>query len=266
MNQSPDMNVIIPMKKNFFLFTIILFLLAPYIKAEDAPVPPPAKIVKIKWYGQSFVTLISSVGIRIAIDPFDNKTNRYPLPVNIPMDIVLVSNEDDDHNNTDFIAGNPIIFRSSTGEGTNRGNGIIFKGTPGIKDETSTAQIGNKSMIYTFSLDGVKFCHLGNLGQKSLKEKQLQQIGAVDVLILPIGDSDREELLAQIKPKIVIPIHYKTPLTVVPLYSVEDFVKNKPVKRFPTNEISISKNDFPPQMEVWLYANPPEKIPELIQP
>ncbi len=245
--------------KSFFVSLVAFCLLSAVTALANEKAPAPVKALKTKWYGQSFVTIVSSGGIRIAIDPFDNKTNRYPLPVNLPVDIVLVTNEDDDHNNTDFLGGNPIIFRSSTGEGTNRGNGIIFRGVPALKDENSQAMIGNKSMIYTFTLDGVRFCHLGAIGQKSLREKQLQQIGQVDVLFLPIGNKDHDEILVQINPKVVIPIHYKTPMTVVPLYTVDEFIKKKPAKRFETNEILISKDALPAQTEVWVFANPPEK-------
>lgn len=245
--------------KNISLFAALLFSVV-WCPAQNAP-QTAGRQVRTQWFGQSFVTLVTSGGVRIAIDPFDNKTNRYPLPTNMPVDIVLVTNEDDDHNNTDFLGGNPIIFRSSTGEGTNRGNGIIFRGVAALKDENSRAMIGNKSMIYAFTLDGIRFCHLGAIGQKTLRERQLQQIGQVDVLFLPIGNSDHDEIVAQINPKVVVPIHYKTPLTVVPLYDVEAFIKNKqPVRRFETNEIHFSRDRLPEKTEIWVYANPPEKI------
>lgn len=249
----------------FALLLSSMWMTQSVLNAEDNPAPK-IRTVNTKWFGQSFVYITSSAGVRVAIDPFENKTNRYPIPVNIPVDIILVTNEDADHNNTDFFAGNPVIFRSATGEGTNRGNGIIFKGVPAVKNPASSATIGNKSIIYCFSLDGVRFCHIGAMGQQNLTRRQLQQIGAVDVLFIPVGNRDHDEIIEQLKPRIVIPIHYKTPLTEVALYSVEESIKNRKVRRFQTNDITISREMLPSEMEVWIYANPPDKIPEAGQP
>ncbi|MCL2094679.1 MBL fold metallo-hydrolase [Candidatus Saccharibacteria bacterium] len=70
------------------------------------------------------------------------------------------------------------------------------------------------STIYTADVAGFRLAILGNIWGK-LTDKQLERIGVIDILVLPVGGRgytlDAEEAVAltrQIDPKIVIPVHY----------------------------------------------------------
>lgn len=72
-----------------------------------------------------------------------------------------------------------------------------------------------KNTVYNFSIDGINICHLGDLGHV-LSNRQIQEIGNVDILLLPVGGrltigaSDAVQVMKQLNPAIVIPMHYRT--------------------------------------------------------
>jgi L-ascorbate metabolism protein UlaG (beta-lactamase superfamily) len=65
-------------------------------------------------------------------------------------------------------------------------------------------------------LDGLRFAHLGDFGQPALRPEQREAIGAVDVLLMPvgggptIGGADAAALVRELAPRLVVPMHYRT--------------------------------------------------------
>src|SRR5207247_8487389 len=89
-----------------------------------------------------------------------------------------------------------------------------------------------RNTVYTLEMDGLRFCHAGDLGQSKLTDEQVARIGPVDVLFLPAGGhfttepKDLRPLIDQLKPRVVVPMHYKTPYTRdLPLVRVDEFLK-----------------------------------------
>ena len=72
-----------------------------------------------------------------------------------------------------------------------------------------------KNIVYNFKIDGINICHCGDLGH-ILNSKLIEEIGSVDILLLPIGGLatinafDATEVMKQLNPAIVIPMHYRT--------------------------------------------------------
>jgi L-ascorbate metabolism protein UlaG (beta-lactamase superfamily) len=105
-------------------------------------------------------------------------------------------------------------------------------------------------------LDGVTVCHLGDLGHV-LSDPEAKQIGPVDLLLMPVGgvytiDPNQATQTAQkLSPRIVIPMHYKTPQCGFPLAKVEDFTSGKAgVKTIKGNEVEIKKEKLPQALEI----------------
>jgi Beta-lactamase superfamily domain/DinB superfamily len=79
-------------------------------------------------------------------------------------------------------------------------------------------------------VDGVRIVHCGGLGQRALTTVQLSKMGRVDVLLIPVGGKEtldgREaaHVVQQLKPRLVVPIHYRTPALKIELEPVEPFV------------------------------------------
>jgi len=88
---------------------------------------------------------------------------------------------------------------------------------------------------------------------------QIKEIGGVDVLFIPVGGvftidaKGATEVANLIKPKIIIPMHYKTPGLQLGLPEAKEFTSGKPkVKEIKSSEVEISKDTLPKETEVWV--------------
>jgi L-ascorbate metabolism protein UlaG (beta-lactamase superfamily) len=167
------------------------------------------KKMKIKWFGQSCFLITAENGKKILTDPFKNMLG-YKL-LEIEADIVSTSHNHSDHNNIKAVKGS-FIHINALGACTK--NDIAIKGVETFHDNASGAKKG-KNTVYNFSIDGINVCHLGDLGHV-LDSKQIAEIGKVDILLLPVGGgatigaSDAIQVVKQLNPAMVIPMHYRT--------------------------------------------------------
>jgi L-ascorbate metabolism protein UlaG (beta-lactamase superfamily) len=163
--------------------------------------------MNITWYGHSCFKL-QGKDVTLVTDPFSEETGLKPPSG--AADIVTISHEHFDHNNRDAIKGEPFII---DGPGEFEIKKVMVRG---IEASHSARQDGNNT-IYTFLLDEIRFCHLGDLGQTQLEAEQLKAIGQVDVLFVPVGgvftinSKEAEIIIGQIEPRIIIPMHYRLP-------------------------------------------------------
>lgn len=205
--------------------------------------------MNINWYGQSCFQVSSSQGknnhVSIVIDPFDETTGlRVPK---LQADIVLVTHEHSDHNNVKAVSGEPFIIE---GPGEYDIKGSFIQGISGYHDNTQGAQRGSIT-IYTIETEGMRLCHLSDLGQKELSPSQLDKIGDIDILMIPIGGiytidaAEAVKIMAQIEPRVIIPMHYKIPKLKIKLDDVDKFLKNLGIKK-PESlpKLSIRKKDI----------------------
>ncbi len=102
----------------------------------------------------------------------------------------------------------------------------------------------------------MNLCHLGDLGHL-LDQSQIDAIGPVDVLFIPVGgfftiDAGQATAVAQsIKPKLIFPMHYKTPKTDYPIAGVNEFLQDKGnVRKIGSSEIEVSKDNLPAETEI----------------
>ena len=212
--------------------------------------------VTIRWYGQAFFSLTRSDGLTVAIDPF--REMGYPMPEGLAADILLVSHEHGDHNNVGLIAGQPTVLRSEQAVGSHTAKDITFMGTACFHDEEGGAKRG-KNTAFSFELAGVRFCHMGDIGHL-LSEEQRNSIGALDVLMVPVGGyytipvEKVDALIDQLDPKVVIPMHYKTEaVPKIPIAPLDEWIKDKPgVKRLESPSVTIKAADLPKTREVWV--------------
>ena len=217
---------------------------------------------RVQWFGQAFFQLTSSNGVRVVIDPFDNTYFAYPIPKGLVADILLVTHEHNDHNNTGIIGGSPLVCRGPQGVGRFERAGVTVTGTAAFHDENRGASRGPDT-IYSFALDGVRFCHVGDLGCL-LTDEQIQSVGPVDVLFLPVGGhftldvTKLDPLVAQLKPRVLVPMHYHTRYTPkLPIAPVDDFLRGKGhVKRLGSAAFAIGKAVLPVQPEILVLEVP----------
>lgn len=179
--------------------------------------------MKISFLGHACF-LIESEGIKIVTDPYDSQIG-FPLP-SVSADIVTVSHSHFDHSATAAVGGNPTIIKS-VGESVQKGVKIL--GVQAYHDSAQGAERG-PDIIFKFTLEGINLCHLGDLGH-ILSQEQIEQIGPVDILMIPTGgvfslDGQKaKEVVAELKPTIILPMHFKEEGLNFELEPVENFLK-----------------------------------------
>jgi len=207
---------------------------------------------EIKWLGHASFLLRSDGGVTLVMDPYDD-TIGYPLPYPTA-DIVTTSHDHRDHGYVAGVRGNPQVIRTP---GEHRLKGIRILGIPTHHDERGGKQRG-PNVIYVVDMDGVTICHLGDLGHP-LKKEQVGQIGAVDVLMVPVGGvytidaRQAAELVRQVGPRLVLPMHYQTPALSFPLAPVDDFFRALGLKKpAPLPGLTVRRETLPAEMQVVL--------------
>ena len=203
--------------------------------------------MKIKWLGHSAFLITSANNIKIVTDPYTTGNGINYSPINETSDIVTVSHVHSDHSNISAIKGSPIILRE---KGTYLVKGVEIKAVPVHHDGTLGSQRGS-NLVFCLKVDGILVCHAGDLGH-ILSPRQIEEIGPVDVLMLPVGgfytlNAQEAHLVAQsLKPHIVIPMHYKTPGTEYSIAGVQLFLKDlQNVRQLDACEIELSNTGLP---------------------
>ena len=208
--------------------------------------------MKLKWLGHSCFLITSETGLRIITDPYDTVQGVNYEPVKETAEIVTTSHDHFDHNAVSSVAGKPELIKNM---GDKNVKGVQFKGIATYHDEAGGKQRGTNT-IFCFSVDGVKICHLGDLGH-SLSSEQIKEIGDVDLLLIPVGGyftidaKVATQICDKLKPKAIVPMHYKTAKLDFPVSGVDDFMKGKSnVKRLDKSEIELKADTLPSESEI----------------
>lgn len=180
------------------------------------------------------------------IDPFSEELGlKEPK---LAADILLITHDHKDHNNKKSVSGNPFLI---TGPGEYEVKETFIHGTSSFHDQKEGKERGVNT-IYTIETEGMRLCHLGDLGQKELTPEQIERIGDIDILMIPvggnytIGSEEATKIISQIEPRIVIPMHYELPKLKVKLEGVENFLKAMGVKSLePQPKFLVKKKDLP---------------------
>ena len=210
--------------------------------------------VKVKWLGHASFLITSQDGTRIVTDPYKAGPSRnYTYDkINEAADIVTVSHEHGDHNAVEDVPGSPQAIR---GVGSHQARGITFEGLGTYHDKSQGSQRGPNT-IFSFVVDGIRLCHLGDLGHP-LSDSDLANLGDVDVLLAPVGSGPTLELpeinglCEKLQPKVVIPMHFQNDKCPFPRHTVDEFLVGKSsVRRTGTTEVEFAKEQLPASTEV----------------
>lgn len=200
--------------------------------------------MKIQWFGHACFKLTSDKGISVITDPFNEEVG-YSLPRE-HAHIVTVSHGHHDHNYIEAIEGNPTVLQKI---GSFYIKDISIKGIRTFHDEVEGKKRGINT-VYLINMDGIKICHLGDLGH-ILSPEKIEEIGGVDVLLIPVGGTytlgpaEAVTVTQQLKPKLVIPMHFKTPRLSFSLEGVNSFFELiKAGRILKENSIEFMKRDL----------------------
>src|SRR3989344_2156817 len=178
----------------------------------------------INWFGQSCFRIEAKEG-SVLVDPFSKAIGLKPPK--IKDDVVLITHSHNDHNNLEDM--NPEAFLINN-PGEYEKKGIAIRGISSYHDKTEGKERGLNT-IYVIKAEDMTICHLGDLGQEKLDEKQVEEIGDIDILLVPVGGNytinykEAMGVISQIEPKIVIPMHYKIKDLSVDIAGPEKFLK-----------------------------------------
>jgi L-ascorbate metabolism protein UlaG (beta-lactamase superfamily) len=150
------------------------------------------------------------------------------------------------------VGGEPRILKSP---GEYESNGVLSVAVHTFHDGEKGAYKG-KNTVFVVDIDDVMICHLGDLGHV-LTAEQVAEIDGIDVLLIPVGGNSTidavqaAQVVRQLEPKIVIPMHYKTDVEKKNLDTAERFLKEMGVKEaLPQPKLVVNKNSMPLTMQV----------------
>lgn len=204
----------------------------------------------IFWYGQAAFK-IKGKQATVIFDPYDPEKLGLKLPKDLTGDMAFQTHDHFDHNNLS-VTGEAVKIK---GPGEYEVKGVIASGVATFHDSQKGAERG-KNTVYNVEIDGVRIVHLGDLGH-TLEEKQIEEIGAVDVLLIPVGGvftidaKDAARVVTQLEPKIVIPMHYMIEGLKVELNPLDDFLKEMAIDNVePQPKLTITKDKLPDETQV----------------
>ncbi|HEX4670455.1 MAG TPA: MBL fold metallo-hydrolase [Solirubrobacterales bacterium] len=177
--------------------------------------------MRVEWHGQSAFSLTGNEA-KVFIDPFADMSGLedrgmrfdYPPIAAEGVDLLLVTHEHLDHNGVEAVAGEPATLRSTAGQ-LESPLGEVTAIASEHDDVAGTARGPNT--IFAFALDGLRVVHFGDFGQAALRPEQVEAIGPVDLLFVPVGGGPTigglaaAEIALSLDPAWVVPMHYRTP-------------------------------------------------------
>ncbi len=213
--------------------------------------------MRIRWHGHDCFELESEGGTIVVTDPHDGKSIGI-APPRVKADLVLISHDHFDHNCSRVVSGNRTKVINSSGH--NEHQEIRMLGIDTYHDQENGLKRGG-NIVFKLSMDGLNICHLGDLGH-SLSAVQLEEIGKLDILFIPVGGTftiepnDAFELINALSPKIAIPMHYRVgglSLSIKPVDDFLGFFREEDVVRV-GNEIEFHQEDLPEGREIWVFS------------
>jgi len=161
----------------------------------------------------------------VVTDPHDGRSIGLNPP-HAKADLILISHNHFDHNCPSVVSSEDSSVISEPIMTVEKG--VRIEGFTADHDPDGGSKRG-KITIFRFELDGISFCHLGDLGQP-LNESLVERIGAVDVLFVPVGGTFTigpqmaKEVIDALAPKVAIPMHYRVPGLQISLMPVQKFL------------------------------------------
>jgi L-ascorbate metabolism protein UlaG (beta-lactamase superfamily) len=208
--------------------------------------------MRITWYGHA-AFLIETLGVRIILDPFRSPDSGGYAPIDEPADVVVVSHENDRYHSHlgQIIPPFDVVRGLEIPQGGTEVRGIRFESIPVY--ETPEKLAGDEVTILHFRAEGLHVVHLGDLGH-SLTDAELAPIRDAEIVLAAAGGPPTIDfpeipaLLEDIGPRVVVPMHYKTPRINLNIQPVERFFEALPdwsVEQPGKTSFEILRSDLP---------------------
>jgi L-ascorbate metabolism protein UlaG (beta-lactamase superfamily) len=206
-------------------------------------------MAEFRWLGHSCFRIKAREAV-ILTDPVDRITG-YAMPKQTA-DIVTISHEHPGHINLNGVRPEFQVVR---GPGEYELHDVFITGIRTYHD-TQKGALHGYNTIYLILVEGIVICHLGDLGH-ALSEEQAEAISECDVLLVPAGGGNvlspdhAADLIAQVEPKIVIPMQYATPNGDANLGPLEPFAKRLGIELpEPIDKLILKHSDLPETVQL----------------
>ncbi len=205
--------------------------------------------MQIIWNGLSCFEIITNTSegeVTLVIDPYDNVTGlRFPRT--LEANVVLVSHNEEDANNLEAIVGTPKVI-DMPGEFEVRQVFMYGVDAP-LKREVKGVHVSN--VLFRIESEGMHIAHLGSL-DRLLTDQELQELENIDILMIPVGGGNvlapklAAEVIAQLEPRVVIPMTFELPNLKESLAPLSAFMKEMAgAKKEEMNKYKVARKDLP---------------------
>ena len=201
--------------------------------------------MRIEWIGHACFRMTAQDGTTVITDPYDESVGIDMIE--LKADLITMSHEHHDHNETSMIVGDPVIARgpqlASVGSVTARAVNSWHDDAQGKLRGFNTVRI--------FTMDGLKIVHMGDQGCMP-DEDVLEAIADADVMLIPVGGkytvdaAGAKAIIERTKPACVIPMHVKTKRCPYPIAKVDAFLAAMGAQNaVPVAKLDITKDTVP---------------------
>lgn len=207
----------------------------------------------LQYYGHSAFLLHSAEGVRVCTDPYRSGDYEGALgyaPIEDEFDVVVMTHTHADHSAVDALAGEPLQVRAAC-----RVRGLEINVLPTFHDDCQGALRGPNQVV-VLQMDGLRIVHCGDLGH-DLDDHQVSALAGCEVLLVPVGGTytldatAASRLVDRVRPRVAVPMHYKTPAIGFPLDDVGHFLRlRSPVRTIRSGCLELTADCLPPATTV----------------
>lgn len=229
---------------------------------QNTPVIEGRGTVELTWWGHAMFALTAADGTRVLLDPYSEIGYQIPTAAELSAQVVTLSHDHPDHSNV-TLAGEATVLRGLTADGwasvdETFDDTRIFS-IDAFHDNSEGSERGRDALFVIETAD-LRIAHLGDIGQAELTLEQLDALGQIDVLLIPVGGvftvdaAGATDIVGQIGPRIVVPMHYGTAVLAFDLNPVDAFLEGKDVREIASSTVGFDVDALPEPgaAEIWV--------------
>jgi L-ascorbate metabolism protein UlaG (beta-lactamase superfamily) len=213
--------------------------------------------MKLRYLAHAAFLMTTSRGTRIITDPYEAGSYGGAVgyrAIEEEAEAVTISHDHPDHCHLGEKHRKAKLIQTP---GKHQIAEVQITGITAFHDRSHGSERG-KDVMFVFEADGVRICHCGDLGHV-LDDKSVKELGTVDVLLVPVGGfytidaAEADQVIAKVKPKVAVPMHYKTEKLGFGIAGVDPFLKSKNnVINIGESEVELEANRLPKETQVWV--------------
>jgi L-ascorbate metabolism protein UlaG (beta-lactamase superfamily) len=207
--------------------------------------------------------------LRVLADPYRNRHDRYWFTRRFPQvecDLALITHAHFDHDAAECLPEATSVLRMP---GHFQHQDMSILGIPDIHAGRS-GRLNFPNTMYRLEADGISFLHIGD-NRVDMVPAARRAVGQVDVLFVTVDDSCHllsyqqvDSFIAQLTPRIVVPMHYLIPGLIPESTTLRPpdgwLATQSNVRRLGRHSITLSPEDLPNTTQVWVFEPAPESL------